>query len=415
MKKTNTLLKTIILLIIVSMLMPYTSSFAASEYWTSITKIDDFIASYSDLSAYREDEQATITALLDQAAADREDITDGKTDGSINTSDAIAQAGTLFDTLKTSVDAVQTDAQLIAAEEAAATEQLNKDAYDAAVATLTSNLEDFEASIENYRADQQTEVTALISATTTSLSNIDTTDYVAALAEVNTLIDTSKATYLAIKTDAVISAIEAELIAKAEKTTLTVSGDASTELGFTVSKDSVSNLFEESEILSGDDLSVSLNVSNIVTEDVTESDAKLVADAIKSYDENNKTDSKVEKYLDITLAKTVGTTTSSITDSNGNITMTFNISEELLSTDKTFKVIRIHDGVATILDDLDTNSSTFTMESDAFSTYALVSVENVTELDETPNTGIQTNSNFVISVAAIILLAGVASYNKKRI
>lgn len=52
--------------------------------------------------------------------------------------------------------------------------------------------------------------------------------------------------------------------------------------------------------------------------------------------------------------------------------MTFNIPEELRSDNRVFAVIRVHNGETAVLPDIDDDECTVTIQTDRFSTYALV-------------------------------------------
>lgn len=82
------------------------------------------------------------------------------------------------------------------------------------------------------------------------------------------------------------------------------------------------------------------------------------------------------QYLDISLYKVVGDSRSAITQTNRKITVTIQVPDSLKNSDstktRTFAVIRVHDGKAQLLPDLDSNAETITIETDRFSIYAIV-------------------------------------------
>ena len=94
-------------------------------------------------------------------------------------------------------------------------------------------------------------------------------------------------------------------------------------------------------------------------------------------------------YLDISLFKQIGSDTpQSISETDGAVTISLNVPSELINSDtkitRTYKIVRIHEGVATILDckfDAATNKLSF--ETDAFSIYALVYTDTVKEAEKT--------------------------------
>lgn len=82
------------------------------------------------------------------------------------------------------------------------------------------------------------------------------------------------------------------------------------------------------------------------------------------------------QYLDISLYKVVGNRRSDITQTSRKITVVIRVPDSLKNTDtkkaRTFAVIRVHDGKAELLTDLDNEEDTVTVETDRFSTYAIV-------------------------------------------
>lgn len=86
--------------------------------------------------------------------------------------------------------------------------------------------------------------------------------------------------------------------------------------------------------------------------------------------------SVVGQYLDITLKKAVGTAETQLTETDKKIKLTIDIPGNLKNTDtektRTYSVIRVHNGAAAVLNDLDASADTVTIETDRFSTYAIV-------------------------------------------
>ena len=91
--------------------------------------------------------------------------------------------------------------------------------------------------------------------------------------------------------------------------------------------------------------------------------------------EATKSEMKVGMYLDLSLFKKVGKNDAvAIHDTNGNmVKVTVTVPEELRNTDtsvkRTFYVVRVHDGVTTILGE--STGETVSFETDKFSTYSL--------------------------------------------
>ena len=84
----------------------------------------------------------------------------------------------------------------------------------------------------------------------------------------------------------------------------------------------------------------------------------------------------VGKYLNIDLYKLVGANRTDITEVAKKIRIVITVPDSLKNTGsnktRTFAVIRVHDGRAELLTDLDSSADTITIETDRFSTYAIV-------------------------------------------
>ena len=82
------------------------------------------------------------------------------------------------------------------------------------------------------------------------------------------------------------------------------------------------------------------------------------------------------QYLDISLYKLIGENRIDIPETAKKITVTIMVPDDLINTDATrtrvFAVVRVHGGVTEILNDLDDSEETITIETDRFSTYAIV-------------------------------------------
>jgi len=137
---------------------------------------------------------------------------------------------------------------------------------------------------------------------------------------------------------------------------------------------------EEDFIKDGTDINIILKVED-AGKTVPVSDKQKVETEISGLP-----DCKLGQYLDIKLLKIIGSTETPITQTNSMITVSFEIPAKLLGK-KEYSVIRVHDGVTTVLKDQDNNPSTITIETDQFSTYALVYVEKTPASGSRPSGG----------------------------
>ena len=107
------------------------------------------------------------------------------------------------------------------------------------------------------------------------------------------------------------------------------------------------------------------------------------------------TDYTVGAYLDINLWKQLtGSDAEKITETaNGNVKIGFTVPESLQKSGRIYKIIRIHDGEATILDTTVDSNYGLTFETDRFSTYALI----YTDSSDVTNTGATTTSETAVT------------------
>ena len=81
---------------------------------------------------------------------------------------------------------------------------------------------------------------------------------------------------------------------------------------------------------------------------------------------------KLGMYLDVELIKQIGERLQNITNTSRPIRIVLAVPPELQKEDRNYSIIRVHGDETTILPDLDNDPATITIETDRFSTYALV-------------------------------------------
>ena len=128
---------------------------------------------------------------------------------------------------------------------------------------------------------------------------------------------------------------------------------------------------------------------------VTQTDKTLI--------QNTSSDYIVGLYLDINLFKKVGSNAATkVTETNGKVKASILIPESLWKSGRTFEIIRVHDGVPTVISGTyDENTHVFTFETDKFSTYALAYKDLVSSNDSvtTSNSSSSDSSNSTQSTA----------------
>lgn len=130
---------------------------------------------------------------------------------------------------------------------------------------------------------------------------------------------------------------------------------------------------EKAQVENGTDIKFVLNVKD--AEDIVSSGDKAAVQATL----NENTEARgfaVGQYLDISLFKIMGENRSAISETATKLTIVIGVPDSLKSEDsakpRTFAIIRVHDGVAEILVDLDDDADTITIATDRFSAYAII-------------------------------------------
>lgn len=128
--------------------------------------------------------------------------------------------------------------------------------------------------------------------------------------------------------------------------------------------DAVMTEQEKEEVNKGAEIKIILKVEE-AAETVPDADKAAVMSEISGL-----TNYKIGQYLDITLLKRIGDKQEMITNTSAPIMITFEIPESLRGKSE-YSVIRVHGGVSTVLNDLDSDPNTVTITTDKFSTYVL--------------------------------------------
>ena len=140
---------------------------------------------------------------------------------------------------------------------------------------------------------------------------------------------------------------------------------------FDMDKEDIENIVlteeEKEERENGKDIKIILSIED-ADDSVSEED-KASVDRVK----NNFI---VGQYLDISLSKIIGDITKPIFETENKIRITVDIPDRLKNKNsdvvREYSVIRVHDGMAEMLLDMDADEDTVTIETDRFSTYSLM-------------------------------------------
>lgn len=130
---------------------------------------------------------------------------------------------------------------------------------------------------------------------------------------------------------------------------------------------------ERQKVENGTDIKFILDVKD-AAETVSGGDREAVQAAVS--EGGSASGFVVGQYLDISLLKVVGTERSLISQTEKALTIVIKVPESLKSADaanpRTFAVVRVYNGVAETLTDLDENADTITIATDRFASYAIV-------------------------------------------
>lgn len=123
--------------------------------------------------------------------------------------------------------------------------------------------------------------------------------------------------------------------------------------------------------------------------------------------------------LDISLSKNVGSVLSVVRETSGELIIRITVPENLRATDRSFAIVRVHNGSATFLEDLDNNPNTITFKTDRFSTYAIIYKDQkggsgTTTDPSNPETGNRTHPAVMIAPVASSLTLVVTAKRKKK-
>ncbi len=131
-----------------------------------------------------------------------------------------------------------------------------------------------------------------------------------------------------------------------------------------------------------------------ITNNTVEKSEKEAAEKLAEELSNDKAKYNIGSYLNISIFKATDNNRVKVSSTNSEITVTINIPEGIRSLGNSFGIIRIHDGKADFLKDIDDNKDTITFESDSFSTYAIVYTADVNNGDNNgDNKGDNNNDN----------------------
>jgi hypothetical protein len=180
---------------------------------------------------------------------------------------------------------------------------------------------------------------------------------------------------------------------------------------------------EKDEVASNPNVSYVLTLKTSLATDTDSADSRLADEKAdeEGYDVDLQLDIQLvkERYLNDSL-----TNSAPVTSLPEDISIVMTIPTELRQAQNTFAMIRVHEGTATILPDMDDNSATITVDTNLFSTYALVHDEAAANTSDSssktgnPPTGDGGRALWLalasISLALVAISGGIRAARKKR-
>lgn len=155
----------------------------------------------------------------------------------------------------------------------------------------------------------------------------------------------------------------------------------------------------------------SSQVQKFLTQEELDSGATVAIDIQKvtpsteqqaAVEQSLATNQKVAFYLDITPRKVVDGQQTAITQTASGVRLTILLPEGLWASGRQFVVVRLHEGKATVLKDLDQDPKTITIETDQFSVYALAYADAV-QPTPTPNPNAAPKTGDPVAVEWLVL------------
>lgn len=163
---------------------------------------------------------------------------------------------------------------------------------------------------------------------------------------------------------------------------------------------------EEQEIAKGGvEIKIILTVLD-AGETVSDGDMAAAEAAIKELDGY-----KLGQYLDVSLIKEIGDESQILSRTYRPVRITFEVPKELRGDGRNYALVRVHNGETAVLKDMDTAPDTVTVETDLFSTYAIVFYDESGEAPKPPvATGVKSFAAVLFALGAGALLMLVFIY-----
>ena len=127
----------------------------------------------------------------------------------------------------------------------------------------------------------------------------------------------------------------------------------------------VANLLNTDDLVAlvdGGNENISVSLTRMDKNDVAPAEEKIIKNAVGQ---------KPLMYFDLSMLKTVDGATENIHELNDSMEVVIEIPDEIYKKNKTYSVLRVHNGELKVLPDLDDDPKTITFRTDRFSTYSI--------------------------------------------
>lgn len=171
--------------------------------------------------------------------------------------------------------------------------------------------------------------------------------------------------------------------------------------------DAVADPFEKAWLSDVSEVDIILSVNN--GNGIKDSDKELIKAAAANAEPDVKY--SVGEYLDISLLKNIKGEEIGISEAYKEITLTVEIPQNIKDPSGTYGLVRLHNGTAALLKDMDSDPDTITVQTDLFSVYAIVYTKDKSDVNiKTANTLDCLNIFLSVTSVSVILCSFVTLY-----
>ncbi len=188
-----------------------------------------------------------------------------------------------------------------------------------------------------------------------------------------------------------------------------------TEAGMIDLEDAALTDAEKEALNNGADIDIILSIDD-ATSTVTADDKALTDKAIADK-------FILGQYINIDIKKIIDGKEFDVTQLGKEISLTIAVPDSLKADGRTFAIVRLHDGKADILSDLDSDANTITFKTDKFSVYAIVYADKAATppAPSTPDSNVSDNSpatggdiSLIFMILAAVVLGAICIIRKEN-